>query len=164
MADITPDRLKALFRYDPETGEFSRLVSRGGWHKDRAAGRINTDGYRRLGIDGKQYAAHSLAWLYMTGSLPEALVDHINGDRADNRWANLRLATYSQNLANQKIKAANTSGFKGVSRIRASGRWLASIKVHGKSYNLGSFRTPEEAHQAYCRAAEKAFGEYARAA
>jgi HNH endonuclease/AP2 domain len=87
-------------------------------------------------------------------------VDHINGDRKDNRRDNLRIATQSQNCANKKKLKSNTSGYKGVHLYR--GKWKSSIRANGKQIYLGSFSTPEQAHEAYKAAAIKYYGEFAR--
>jgi len=97
----------------------------------------------------------------MTGQFPNHTVDHINGDKRDNRWCNLRCATFSQNSANAKPKIGRSSAFKGVSRTRK--RWQAHIKIGGKSLYLGSFDDEESAHAAYARASEEIFREFARA-
>lgn len=86
--------------------------------------------------------------------------DHKNSNPLDNRRENLRIATRNDNARNAKKSKANTSGYKGVSRFRD--RWQASIRVNGKKFYLGHFKTPEEAHEAYCIAAKKYFGEFAR--
>lgn len=92
--------------------------------------------------------------------LPKEFVDHINGDGLDNRRINLRIATHQQNIRNQRLSKANTSGYKGVSKRNK--RWGSCISVDGKTIHLGRFDTPEEAHEAYCQAARKYFGEFAR--
>lgn len=161
---ITVERLRELLTYDVETGVFRWRASRGGWGAGRIAGRLNTDGYRRVGIDGRQYPAHHLAWLYVHGVWPPTKLDHKSTDRDDNRLENLRPASTSQNGANAKRAAHNTTGFKGVSRVKANGRFAAFIKVNGRSRRVGEFDTPEEAHAAYVAAAREAFGEFARAA
>jgi len=95
--------------------------------------------------------------------MPEhPIVDHILGDRLDNRRANLRPATHVQNIRNQKLRSDNTSGFKGVYRARGEGYWRARIKVEGKLILLGHFATPEDASHAYDDAAQRYFGEFAR--
>lgn len=160
---LTQERLKELLDFDENTGVLRWRHSRGGWGAGRVAGTTMHDGYRRIGVDKRQYQAHELVWLWMTGEFPEFLIDHKDLDRDNNRFGNLRRATSSQNLANQAISQRNTSGFKGVSRIRANGRWLATIKVMGKSRYLGTFDDPEIAHRAYVKAAENSFGEFARA-
>lgn len=87
-------------------------------------------------------------------------IDHINGNTLDNRRGNLRIATHAQNIRNSTKPVTNTSGYKGVTKSR--GRWKAQYEINGKHVNLGHFETAEEAHQAYCRAVTKAFGEFAR--
>ena len=82
-------------------------------------------------------------------------------DRADNRWCNIREATNSQNKANVGILAINTSGVKGVSRCKKTGKWGAYIRLNGKSKYLGSFASPERAFIAYMMAAWKHFGDFA---
>ena len=158
---ITVDELKAILRYDPETGEFWWRVSRKGIRLGRPAGRV-TGRYRQIGIDGRHYYAHRLAWLYMTGEWPSDDIDHIDGDRLNNRFSNLREASRAQNMANGRTPATNTSGFKGVSFDRQRGRWQAFIKIDGKTKNLGRFKTPEDAHAAYVAAAHQKSGNFAR--
>lgn len=94
---------------------------------------------------------------------PSIDVDHKNRDGLDNRRCNLRLATRSENLRN-RISVKNTSGFKGVSWDKTRGLWLARIKLDGVARNLGRYATPEEAHAAYCEAAARLHGEFARTA
>jgi hypothetical protein len=88
--------------------------------------------------------------------------DHINGNTLDNRRSNLRVSTAAENIRNQKIKSSNTSGFKEVNFRKERNRWVASIRVNGKAKRLGAFLTPKEAHVAYCEAARRYFGEFAR--
>ena len=96
-------------------------------------------------------------------SAPENMsVDHINGDGLDNRRANLRLATNAENMWNMRRPARNTSGYKGVSWNKRISKWKAQIQVKGKIMHLGSFDDPQKAHAAYCDAAARHFGEYAR--
>jgi HNH endonuclease/AP2 domain len=160
---ITRARLRDLLHYDSETGEFRwrKRLSRS-THAGDAAGTPEGSGYRKITIEGRQYAAHQLAWLYMTGKWCSVIIDHRDGDRSNNRWANLRRATQSQNCANRSRHRNNRSGFKGVTRTD-SGRWRAGIQKNGRGYNLGLFATPQEAHAAYAAAARKLFGEFARA-
>lgn len=89
-------------------------------------------------------------------------VDHKNLNTLDNRRENLRLATRSQNRANGKLQRNSTSGYKGVTFDKASGKWIAQIKYQGRRYHLGICNTPEEAHQLYCVAATRLYGEFAR--
>jgi hypothetical protein len=161
---ITAQRLREVLNYDPETGVLTRLVRTARRIRiGDVAGNVDTRGYLRLEIDGRQYAAHRLAWLHMTGEWPPADIDHINGERTDNRWSNLRLATRAQNIRNSRRRSTNTTGFKGVSWQSARKKWVAAITVNGIKRSLGRFDCPAEAHAAYVRAAEKYHGEFARA-
>lgn len=90
------------------------------------------------------------------------MIDHVNGDAADNRIENLRAANRSQNNANSALRNRNASGFKGVSLHKKTGKWQASIKVDGKGRHLGLFSDPVKAHAAYCSAASEIFGSFAR--
>lgn len=157
---ITPERLREVLYYDPETGTFTWKVSyANGCKPGKVAGRIHK-GYRQICVDRRLYFAHRLAWLYQTGEWPKNQIDHINGVSSDNRFVNLREATNPQNQRNRPQLHRNTSGFKGVTRLR-SGRWQAQIGANRKKNYLGCFSTPEEAYAAYCDAAEKLHGEFA---
>lgn len=114
--------------------------------------------YPYTSVDGKTVYLHRLVMRAPAG----LEVDHINGDRLDNRRKNLRLATRSQNEANKGVPARNTSGFKGVSLFKPTGRFSAYIEVNQKKRHLGYYTTAKEAALAYNRAAVDAFGEFAR--
>lgn len=161
MIMLTQERLKQFLHYDPETGAFTRLLERGGRRKDGRGGRPSAQGYLRTCIDCRVYYSHRLAWYYVHG-VWAGEIDHIDGDRANNRISNLRPATRTQNLANSRRSSANTSGFKGVSRCRD--KWRASIRKDGKSFHLGVFDTREAAADRYAKAATEKFGEFGRAA
>lgn len=125
----------------------------------------NGDGYAYRKSPRPEYKNVFLHRLILTRCIGRELqkgefVDHKNGNRLDNRRSNLRVATHAENQRNMKRKAANLSGFKGVRR--RGNRYIARITANGVTYELGSFRTPEEAHQAYCNAARKYHGEFAR--
>lgn len=100
----------------------------------------------------------------MTGEWPEQTIDHINNDRADNRWANLRAATYAQNNANTGLRGNNTSGFTGVSYKKQKRLWLAYIGHNGERKFVGYFKTAEEAAKARATAEAAYFGEFRHAA
>lgn len=159
---LTPERLRTLLHYDEATGRFTRLVDQGRYAAGGRAGTVDShEGYRRVGVDGVLYREHRLAWLYVHGEWPALEVDHINGDRADNRFVNLRLATRIDNTRNRGRGRNNTSGIKGVSR-KAQNKWTATITLGGKNKYLGSFATREEAATAYASAVAKYYGAFAR--
>ena len=150
--NITAEQLREILDYSAETGVFiwrirpSKSVKAG-----NIAGNINKVGYSTLGIQGKIYKAHRLAWLYIRGTWPVGLIDHINGIKADNRFENLRDVGAEGNSQNiRKPNRRNKSGFMGV--IWYQNKWRASMSVNGKSKWLGDYSTPEEAHQAYLNA------------
>jgi hypothetical protein len=153
--------LKSLLYYHPESGIFTWLVKRG---KSRAGARAGHQhkltGYRVIGVNGKIYPEHRLAWLYMTGNWPINKIDHIDREQTNNIWSNLRAATTQQNAGNCKIRSDNTSGYRGVSWYRNNGKWRAGIKIDGKDKHLGFFNSPEEAFEAYKAKAMEVFGEY----
>jgi hypothetical protein len=121
------------------------------------AGNPGADGYMRVGVDGRCYLAHRLAWLLCHGRWPAHLIDHANGDRSDNRLGNLREARLVDSQRNRRHR--NSTGYRGV---RQHGRrFVAAITIKGRWIYLGSYRLPEVAHEAYCQAARQAFGEFA---
>jgi hypothetical protein len=118
----------------------------------------NSTGHIRLGLDGKNYLGHRIAWLITHGKWPP-LVDHKNRVSDDNRLSNLRAATHSQNSSNTRIYSTNTSGFRGV--WRNGNRWAASIRSDYKIMFLGNFASKEDAACAYDAAARKLHGGFA---
>jgi hypothetical protein len=152
MTTLTAHRLRELLHYAPETGEFRWRVDRGNKIKagSIAGGASKAHGYYQIGTGGRLYYGHRLAWLYMTGEWPSAEIDHINRDKADNRFANLREATHQENCWNLPIIRSNKSGISGV-RWHA-GKWVAYICVSGEVKHLGRFVCKEEAGQAYSEA------------
>ena len=142
----TQERLKQVFEYNPETGIFMRKPKLTKRSRKTAipVGTIHEDGYVYFGLDYKIYLAHRLAWLYMTGEVPNYL-DHKNGIKSDNRFSNLRLATQAQNQLNHQKTCRNKSGIKGVCWVKRSNRWVAQASLNGKYNWLGSFKTIEEA-------------------
>lgn len=143
---LTLERAKELVSYDPESGLFRYFSGRG------HGGSPTKDGYRQIKLDQKKYFAHRLAWFMQTGSWPTNNIDHKNGDRADNRWINLREATVSENAQNLKIRTDGTSNYLGVSRARNGKKWLAQIRIKGACHRLGYFEKEEDAALAYIEA------------
>lgn len=150
---LTAERLRELLQYHPESGFFFWRVDRGAKEKaGDVAGDLQDTGCWRICVDYTRYKAHRLVWLYVTGEWPEAFIDHINGNKLDNRFENLRDVSKAVNTQNQRrARADNKScGLLGVSRNRK--RWMANITVDRKPHYLGTFDTPEEAHAAYVAA------------
>lgn len=177
MSNPDPQVLRQLLDYDPATGELrwkprtAEIAGDGGRAKQfnsalagKPAMTANSNGYRVGGILGTQYLAHRVIWAMHYGRWPETHVDHINGDRMDNRICNLREATFSQNNMNRGAQINNTSGFKGVSWHKRANCWRADIRKNGKQIHLGSFGTREAAYAAYCQAVDLHHGEFGRAA
>lgn len=150
--DLTAERLRQIFDYDPETGVFTRKLRAGragvgapvGWPVKR---------HLAVQIDGYNHYLHRLAWLYVHGEWPKDQIDHINGDASDNRIANLRDVHRSLNQQNlRKPNRQNKTGFLGVCYYKANGKYQAHITVSSKRRALGFFDTPEQAYEAYLNA------------
>jgi hypothetical protein len=154
--------------YSPQTGDLiwrPRPSMPPVWNSNfsgKAAGSITDRGYRAVVLDNVRFRAHRIIWAMMTGCDPgESQVDHRDGNRSNNRWGNLRLATHGQNLANGK--GYSRKGMpKGVS-LCGRATYMAQIRIGGSRLYLGSYSTPEEAHEAYVAAAKATWGEFARA-
>lgn len=160
---LTQKELKSLLSYNADSGVFKWLVNKSiSVKKGDIAGRKNKSNPITIMINGVRYQASHLAWLYVKGEMPSKAIDHINGIRSDNRIINLREATLSQNAMNRIKAANNTSGYKGASFHKQSGKWQASIKINGKQKYLGLFLSPKQAHNAYVNAAKVIFGEFSK--
>ena len=166
---LTAERLREVLDCFPDTGVFVWKIQPNGRIKPGSiAGnvipptkRCNTS-YVRIGVDNVSYRAHRLAFLYMTGSFPTFHLDHKDTDGTNNRWSNIREATPSQNRMNTKNPSTNKTGLKGVTLYADGIRFVAAIKVSGKRYHLGIFKTPEDAHDAYCAASRRLHGDFGR--
>jgi hypothetical protein len=150
------DYMREVLHYDRTTGIFVwRRRTGGKAAAGRRAGCVTPNGYRVIAIKNVLYMAHRLAWLYEHEEWPEADVDHINGDRDDNRIANLRPITRSGNNENIRgPRSDNRSGLLGA-RLTPSGTYYAYITVRGVGRYLGTFPTAQEAHEAYMGAKRK---------
>jgi hypothetical protein len=151
---ITQERLKEVLSYNPEAGDFKWLIDHKRLRVDRVAGSTNRHGYVNISIDGWPYQAHRLAFLYMTGDIPEQ-VDHISHSKSDNRWSNLRPANSNVNNKNKSMHKNNTSDVNGVDWSASTGKWRARISVNKKRVGLGYFDSKEDAAKARADADEK---------
>lgn len=178
----SPELLRQLLRYEPETGNLfwlprqTEMFSPGNtssqancaaWNSKyahrEAFKRRDRYGYLWGYLFKGAYRAHRVAWAIFNGAWPEQNIDHVNLDKSDNRIANLRTATASDNMRNRVAPATNSSGYKGVHLHKQSGRWRARIRSGGENHiHLGMFDTKEAAHAAYCQAAEKYHQDFAR--
>lgn len=157
-SELTYERLKSLVVYEEETGVFRWLATTRATKAGEVAGGTRANGYVALTIDGVTFYAHRLAWLWKNGTWPKNHVDHINGDRADNRIANLRDVTVSHNSHNtQRLGPRNTTGYRGVAKYMD--KYIAQMMVDGVSTAIGMFDTPEAAAEAYRKRHIEIFGE-----
>lgn len=142
--------------YSPDTGEFWWLSSGKGRLLDRPAGCNSSNGYVRIYLYGRMHQAHRLAWLYMTGEWPEKMIDHVNGDKLDNRWENLRHVQRFVNGQNRKRANKNSSsGLLGAHKHGNDRRWTSSISTPNGVKFLGFFESANDAHKAYVLAKRK---------
>jgi len=156
-------RIEELLSYEPETGKlyWKQAVTR--WIKPGDEAGTSSRHAVDVTIDKIKYRAHRVIWLLIHKKDPgEMMIDHIDGNPHNNKIDNLRVATAKQNQCNQKIRSDNTSGLKGVSWSAERKKWQTGIQVNGKRVALGRFNTKEEAYAAYCEAARRLHGEFAR--
>jgi hypothetical protein len=151
-----------MFRYEPDTGSIYWTALGKGKIKKKPAGTVTHAGYVGILIDGKRYHAHRIAWALHNGAWPDDQIDHINGNKLDNRIDNLRPATNSQNGKNLKLSIANTSGHTGVTWCKTLEKWRAVIKVDGKQINCGRYACKNDAINARKSVEIKYFGEWSR--
>lgn len=175
----TPEELRQLLRYEPETGKlfwrergpecfplYGTLAEREGkakrWQKlkaGREAGSIGSRNYVVISVRGHPYFAHRIAWAIHHGCWPTFVIDHINGDRADNRLCNLRDVPPTINYRNMKINALNTSGAANVAYDKTRAKWRAVVRREGRIHNIGSFAQKDDAIRAVSLFRDQ-FGDY----
>jgi hypothetical protein len=155
-----------LFSYDPETGDLTRRVACG--QRGRAGAIVGTlnepGGYLRVVVDASSYYVHCIIWKMMKGRDPAVMVDHEDGNKLNNRWTNLRLATNGENICNSRLRRDNRSGVKGVIWEADRERWLAYITVNGRNTKIGRFESLAKAKGAIIAARIRLHGEFSRVA
>tara|TARA_R110000822_G_scaffold15369_22_gene53058 strand:- start:303 stop:773 length:471 start_codon:yes stop_codon:yes gene_type:complete len=136
-----------MLRYDLISGKFYWKVNGRGndIRIGKYAGCKDLGGYVRVNVDGKSYNRSRLAWLYIKGSLPTKCIDHIDGNRANDTWSNLREVSMTDNNRNKAKYSNNKSGVTGVSFNKKSSIWVATISLDGKQKILGCFKDKDEA-------------------
>lgn len=142
-------------KYDAKTGEAVYLKS-----NKKLTTKLK-HGYISVQIGKKRYNLHRLVWKIMTGQDPKGVIDHINNNRQDNRFVNLRDVSKSQNSRNRSINKNHKYKLKGARFSKDKNKWFTTIDVNCKTIWLGFHETAEEAHKAYCEAAKTYFGEFA---
>jgi hypothetical protein len=154
---LTQEQLKEILHYDPESGIFRWRKSVARCIKPWDVAGTDVHGYVVIEIKAKPHAAHRLAWLYMTGSLPQVQVDHEDRVRSNNSWSNLREATHKQNMENKPIYKNNSSGYRGVCWCKRNEKWAAKLSHNKKNIHVGYFDDAKEAAQAVAERRSKLF-------
>lgn len=155
---ITHDELLQTLNYSPSTGEFIWLKTSGNGYKGNVAGSKDSNDYVYIGINGVKYLASRLAWFYVYGKWPEKTIDHRDRNPSNNKWDNLRLAEYSQNNMNRVYESRKLPKWV----YKHGKKYKAQVKIDGKAINLGSYETPEQAHEVAFKKAKEVFGEFVR--
>jgi len=158
--EITRDMIEQAYTYDPKTGAFTRNFSEGGEKAGAQAGCVNTQGYISLGYRKKHLLAHRVAYLFMEGKWPEKEVDHIDGDRKNNKWANLREATGSENGFNTRLRKDNKTGVKGIRIYNNGTQYVSYIRAHHKTHYIGCYRDLKAAEKATREARQELHREF----
>lgn len=151
MSSLTQKKLRKLLSYNPFSGELTwrKTLGSRAMENQLVSGSLSGEGYRRLRVLGELHQAHRLIWLHVYGRWPTGDIDHINRNRSDNRLSNLREASRTENMLNTGCSPKNTSGYKGVTYHKRSGKFMAQASLSGKNHYLGLHKTPEEASASY---------------
>ena len=155
---LTQDKLHQMFEY--KDGNLYRKISLGRTKAGDKVGFVDSKGYLSVNINKKCFYLHRIIWMMQYGEMPE-LLDHVDGNRQNNKIENLRLANRFENSHNKQINKNNTSGVKGVYWHRKAKKWAAQITKHNKHYSLGVFETKELAAEFVALAREMLHGKFA---
>lgn len=157
---LTQEQVQSELNYNPETGIFTRKTKSLKYNIGDVVG-CNCNGYTYICCNKKNRYAHRLAWLYVYGYIPK-YIDHVNGNKKDNRIANLRETTISQNMHNSKKPKNNTSGIKGVYFHKKSQKWMGRVYINYKCIYLGIFQNIDDAKKAVMIARKEHHGAFAK--
>lgn len=146
---IPIDRLRQQLTYDPASGVLRRVV---GPNAGRIEGAKSSNGYLKLRLDGVNLYVHRVAWALVHGARPSHDIDHINGERDDNRLSNLRVLRRHENLQNMRKRRPGASGVRGITWDKQTQTWRAQLSTQGKRINIGRFKDKEMAEAAYLEA------------
>jgi hypothetical protein len=161
LMEITQQFLLEVFDYR-EGNLFWKVDRRGNKLQGKQANRLKkSNGYQELTLNKKKLYSHRVIFMMIHGWWPEQ-IDHIDGNKSNNLIENLREANNAQNNRNTRLRSTNTSGFKGVVYNKLNKNYNASITVNYKSIHIGCFDTPEQASEAYKKAALQLHNEFAR--
>jgi hypothetical protein len=156
--NISQEELNSILAYDPLTGILIWKDNRSNMIKGSIAGSVNSAGYKTITINSKTFRVQRIIWIMMFGYIPnDFFIDHVNGNKIDNRLENLRLATNSQNQQNRPAPKNNSSGYRGVTWHKQMNKWMARISHHGKRKLIGFFDSAEDAYKAYKNEAKEIF-------
>ncbi len=154
MTTLTADDVRRLFNYVTETGKLIRAVRTSNRIRvGDEAGQKNTTGHLQCRVHGRLYLVHRLIWMFVHGKFPEGEIDHIDGNKENNRLCNLRDVSHTENMQNiKKAFAGSKTGLLGAYPHKATGKFAAAIRMNGKQIHLGLFETSADAHAEYLRA------------
>lgn len=153
MKDFSCEQVRHWFDYDPDTGELT-------WKNPRSrrcqpgqkAGSVSNDGYLVVGLAGKPRLVHKVVWYYVTGhwpEYPEEVIDHIDRNRLNNKWSNLRIGTVTENAQNRSTNKNSSTGCKGVSFDNKTGTYYVQKQRNNVRVTRSGFKTLEEARKIY---------------
>ena len=155
----TQEEILQAVLYDPDTGNFYSKSTYKSTKFGRLLNKVNNAGYIGISINRKRYLAHRIAWVCMTGNWPKQ-IDHIDGNRINNIFTNLREATKEENSKNRSRKITSKSNYKGVTYLPRIKKWQARVSYQGDRIYLGVFMTEELAAKAYMDKAKELYGEF----
>ena len=159
---LSHERLKELVIYRAEDGSFVWNKGRPGAGGGKPCGSLKPSGYVLIRLDGKFFRAHRLAWFYIHGEWPADEIDHINGNRSDNRICNLRVASRSRNSCNKPMRKDNQTGAKSVLYFKDWGAYYVRFNLNKTTYNFGPFTSFDEAKVVAIEKRKEAHGEFFR--